>query len=78
MQPLSNLIATGQIRAADSIRVDFDPAIGCLVFYKGEDDLPAEVIDALPDPALPAAVAELSQSAVVELPRTARARYSRR
>ena len=78
MQPLSNLIATGQVRGGDSIKVDFDPALGCLAFYKGDEDLPAEVIDALADPVLPAVVAELSQSASVDLPRAARARYSRR
>ena len=67
VQPLSNLIATGQVRGGDSIRVDFDPALGCLAFYKGDEDLPAEVIDALVDPVLPVAAAELSQGAAVEL-----------
>jgi ATP-dependent Clp protease ATP-binding subunit ClpB len=67
VQPLSNLIATGQVRAGDSIRVDFDPALGCLDFYKGDEELPAEAIDALVDLVLPVAAAELSQGAAVEL-----------
>jgi hypothetical protein len=74
VQPLSNLIATSQVGGGDSIKVDFDPALGCLAFYKVDEDLPAEVIDAMVDPVLPVAAAELSQSAVVELPRAARAR----
>jgi len=72
VQPLSNLIATGQVNGGDSIRVDFDSALGCLAFYKGDDDLPAEVIDAMADPVVPAAAAELAQSAVVAMPRPAK------
>src|SRR2546426_9974231 len=45
VEPLSNLIATGQVRGGDSIWVDFNPALGCLTFYRdGEDgeDMPAD------------------------------------
>src|SRR5437870_3232691 len=34
VEPLSNLIATGQVRGGDSIWVDFNPALGCLTFYR--------------------------------------------
>src|SRR5437879_1391155 len=81
VQPLSNLIATGQVRGGDSIWVDFNPELGCLTFYKdGEEgeDMPADEMASLTDPALPVQAAEVSQGAVVELTRAARARSGRR
>ena len=81
MEPLSNLIATGQVRGGDSIWVDFNPALGCLTFYRdGEDgeDMPADEMASLTDPALPVQAAEVSQGAVVELTRAAKARSGRR
>src|SRR5437867_102277 len=78
VQPLSNLIATGQVRSGDSIYVDFNPALGCLAFYMGGEDVPADEMANLTDPALPVQAAEVSQGAVVELPRAAKARSGRR
>jgi len=78
VQPLSNLIATGQVRGGDSIRVDFNPALGCLTFYKDGEDVPADAMADLTDPALPDQAAEVSQGAVVELTRAAKARSGRR
>lgn len=34
VQPLSNLIATDQVRGGDLIRVDYEPEAGCLTFIK--------------------------------------------
>src|SRR6267142_5079905 len=53
VEPLSNLIATGQVRGGDSIRVDFNPALGCLTFYKDGEDVPADAMADLTDPDLP-------------------------
>src|SRR5216684_8815732 len=78
VQPLSNLIATGQVRGGDSIYVDFNPALACLAFYRDGEDVPAEARGNLADPALPVQAAEVSQGAVVELPRAAKARSGRR
>ena len=81
VEPLSNLIATGQVRGGDSIWVDFNPALGCLTFYRdGEDgeDMPADEMANLNDPAQPVQAAEVSQGAVVELTRAAKARSGRR
>jgi len=64
VQPLSNLIATGQVRGGDSIYVDFNPALGCLAFYR-DGDVPADARANLADPALPVQAAEVSQDAVV-------------
>src|SRR5207245_10308802 len=63
VQPLSNLIATGQVRGGDSIRVEFNPALGCLTFYKDGEDVPADAMADLTDPALPDQAAEVSQGA---------------
>jgi ATP-dependent Clp protease ATP-binding subunit ClpA len=44
VHPLSNLIATGQVRGGDLLRVDFDPALARLTFFKDEEDMPASVM----------------------------------
>ena len=38
---LSNLIATGQVRGGDLLRVDYSPALGALTFFKDAEDMPA-------------------------------------
>src|SRR5437660_887952 len=81
VEPLSNLIATGQVRGGDSIWVDFNPALGCLTFYRdGEDgeDMPADEMASLTDPALPVQAAEVSQGAGVEMTRVTKASSGRR
>jgi ATP-dependent Clp protease ATP-binding subunit ClpB len=78
VQPISNLIATGQVSGGDSIYVDFNPALGCLAFYRDREDVPADTSANLTDPALPVQAAEVPQGAVVELPRAAKARSGRR
>jgi hypothetical protein len=40
VQPLSNLIASGQIRGGDLLRVDFDPEEAHLDFIKDAEDMP--------------------------------------
>ena len=49
VQPLSNLIATDQIRSGDWIRVDFNTDCGTLTFLKEAEGLPihtmAELVD---------------------------------
>ena len=44
VHPLSNLIATGQVRSGDLLRVDFDPVLGILTFFKDAEDMPAYVM----------------------------------
>src|SRR6202163_2528128 len=41
VHPLSNLIATEQIRGGDLIRVDFDSALSNLTFFREAEDMPA-------------------------------------
>ena len=49
VHPLSNLMATGQVRGGDLIRVDYDPAVNALSFFKDEEDMPryrmAQLVD---------------------------------
>src|SRR5438270_4780078 len=46
---LSNLIATGQVRGGDLIRVDYDSEITGLTFFKVAEDMPAQVMAKLVD-----------------------------
>jgi hypothetical protein len=47
VQPLSNLIATAQIRGGDYIRVDLDASRNALTFLKEADGLPAREVSEL-------------------------------
>src|SRR5437879_11247520 len=53
VEPLSNLIATGQVRRRESIWGDFDPALSCLAFYKDGEAVPGGAMAQLTDPAPP-------------------------
>jgi ATP-dependent Clp protease ATP-binding subunit ClpB len=44
VQPLSNLMATDQICAGDSLRVDFDSQCGHMVFVRDGEDIPPYVM----------------------------------
>ncbi|HWF11492.1 MAG TPA: AAA family ATPase [Bryobacteraceae bacterium] len=56
VQPLSNLIASGQVRGGDLLRVDYDSAEACLDFIKDAEDMPTYAMIQMTDmPALPMA-----------------------
>jgi ATP-dependent Clp protease ATP-binding subunit ClpB len=78
VHPLSNLMASDQVRGGDLIRVDFDAELGCLAFVKEAEEMPAyamvQMIDATP--ALQPAAANASP-AVFEHPRVASAKSQR-
>lgn len=61
VQPMSNLIASGQIHGGDLIRVDLDAGSGALAFIREAEQIPAwtmvEMVDAQPGPRVAAAVA---------------------
>jgi ATP-dependent Clp protease ATP-binding subunit ClpB len=44
VQPMSNLIATQQVRGGDLIKVDFDSESDCLSFAKEAEDMPAHAM----------------------------------
>ena len=41
VHPLSNLIATGQVRGGDLLRVDYSQCLNALTFFKDAEDMPA-------------------------------------
>jgi len=53
VQRLSNFIATDQIRAGDSIRLDYDNQTGSVAFVKDGEDIPHSVMTELSDPVIP-------------------------
>ena len=44
VQPLSNLVATSQVKAGDWIQADFDPEHGCIVFSKEAEGMEVNAI----------------------------------
>ena len=77
VHPLSNLIATDQIRGGDLIRVDFDESNLRMTFFKEAEDMPAYAMVQMVDTSMniPAAV---TASASVEQPRLINAKRSSR
>lgn len=78
VHPLSNLIATEQVRGGDLIRVDMDPALSRLTFFKEAEDMPAYAMVQMVDTSLVQPQGTYSAGAAAETPRTANARGSRR
>ncbi len=81
VHPMSNLIATDQVRGGDWIRVDFDPEYGCVSFTKQAEALPAAAVAQLNDASQE--VPEVTQEAMAvaaqaPMPAAARAKASRR
>ena len=70
VHPISNLIASDQIRGGDLIQVEFDPELQCLSFVKQAEDMPAyamiQMVDSTfaPQPAVAAASAEIEYTRV--------------
>ncbi|MBI4905860.1 MAG: ATP-dependent Clp protease ATP-binding subunit [Acidobacteria bacterium] len=78
VQPVSNLIATDQVRRGDWLRVDFDETDSRMVFFKDAEGLPLNAMHDLMDPSLMNLTMAVSQAAAVEPPRTVAMRTSRR
>ena len=78
VHPLSNLIATGQVRGGDLIRVDYDDAPGSLTFFKEAEDMPAYAMMQMVDTSIAPPLGAVSAGAVSEMPRAANAKGTRR
>jgi ATP-dependent Clp protease ATP-binding subunit ClpB len=78
VQPLSNLIATDQIRTGDWIRVDLNSDVGELIFLKEAEGLPIHTMAELVDNSITMPVHTLANGAIFEPTRTSSARSSRR
>jgi ATP-dependent Clp protease ATP-binding subunit ClpA len=71
VHPLSNLIATGQLRGGDLLRVDFNPALSSLTFFKDAEDMPAYVMARMVDNSVVPPAGKLAAGAVAEPTRAA-------
>jgi ATP-dependent Clp protease ATP-binding subunit ClpB len=71
VHPLSNLIATGQLRGGDLLRVDFSSALGALTFFKDAEDMPAYVMARLVDTSVVPPPGKAATGAAVEPTRVA-------
>jgi ATP-dependent Clp protease ATP-binding subunit ClpA len=77
VQPLSNLIATDQIKAGDWIRVEFSAESGQMVFLKEAEGLPIHTMAELVDNSITLPVHALANGAIFETSRTTNARSRR-
>jgi ATP-dependent Clp protease ATP-binding subunit ClpA len=78
VQPMSNLIATDQVRGGDWIRVDFDDSQKILSFAREAEGLPVADMARLVDTSVTIPQLTFSQGAVAEPARTQSARSSKR
>ena len=70
VHPMSNLIATGQVRGGDLLRIDFSPSLGALTFFKDDEDIPAYVMARMIDTSIAPPPDALAAGAAVEPVRT--------
>ncbi len=78
VQPMSNLIATEQIRGGDWVRVDFDEEGKKLGFAREAEGLPVQAMARLVDTSVTIPALTYAQGAVVENGRTQSAKSSKR
>ena len=78
VHPLSNLIATEQVRGGDLIRVDYDQSLSRLTFFKEAEDMPAYAMVQMVDTSIAPPLGTYSAGATVDNPRVANARGQRR
>jgi len=78
VHPLSNLIATEQVRGGDLVRVDFDASQCRLTFYKEAEDMPAYAMVQMVDTSIAPPLSTYSAGAAVDPPKIANARGTRR
>jgi ATP-dependent Clp protease ATP-binding subunit ClpA len=77
VHPMSNLIASDQIRGGDLIQVDFDSELGCLSFTKQAEDMPAYAMIQMVDTSFAPQTAAAAVPTEVEFPRAANAKSHR-
>jgi ATP-dependent Clp protease ATP-binding subunit ClpB len=77
VQPMSNLIATEQIRGGDWVRVDFEGENKRLCFAREAEGLPVQDMARLVDTSVTIPALTFSQGAIVEAGRTQSARTSK-
>jgi len=78
VQPLSNLIATDQIRLGDSIRIGFDAELSQLTFLREAEGMSPVTMAQISDLTFSQQLAAAHSAVDVETGRTASARFTRR
>jgi hypothetical protein len=78
IHPMSNLIATAQIRGGDLIRVEMDDNGSALSFFKVAEDMPASEMVKLVDTAIIPPLSVFTAETYAEVPRVANAKGNRR
>jgi ATP-dependent Clp protease ATP-binding subunit ClpB len=78
VHPLSNLIATDQLRGGDLIRVRFDSVANRLTFLKEAEDVPTYAVRELVNPSVAPQAGAFSAGITLEVPREINVRSSRR
>ncbi len=78
VQPMSNLIATDQVRGGDWIRVEFDREAKSLRFAREAEGLPVQDMARLVDTSVTIPQLALSNGAVAEPVRTQTAKNSKK
>jgi ATP-dependent Clp protease ATP-binding subunit ClpB len=71
VHPLSNLIATQQVRGGDLIKVDFEAHLNQLTFAKEAEDMPAYAMVQMMEASANMPLTPLAANAVAEMPRAA-------
>jgi len=79
VHPLSNLIATEQVRGGDLVKVDYDSQSERMTFFKEAEDMPPYALMQMVEPAVSTSTETFSSvGAAAEPPRPAHARSTRR
>jgi ATP-dependent Clp protease ATP-binding subunit ClpB len=78
VQPMSNLIATDQVRGGDCVNVNFDAVCNALVFVKEAEGLAVHAMADLVDRSISMPAYALANSAFIEAGKTQSARSSKR
>ena len=77
VHPMSNLIASDQIRGGDLIQVDLDAELGCLAFTRQAEDMPAYEMIQMVDTSFAPQSSVAAASTEIEYPRVANAKCQR-
>ncbi|MGP8246746.1 MAG: AAA family ATPase [Bryobacteraceae bacterium] len=78
VHPLSNLMASEQVRGGDLIRVDFDEAVSRLTFFKDAQDMPGYAMAEMAESPFAPAPSSCSAGSVIEMRRAANSKGTRR
>jgi ATP-dependent Clp protease ATP-binding subunit ClpB len=78
VQPMSNLIATDQVRCGDLIRVDYSPDEQCMTFVKEGEGISTQTMAEMADQSTATPRSVAAHRAVLEIGRPAGARSSKR